>query len=310
MNLASSLMGLRLPHPFVAGASPLGRDLDTVRRLEDGGAAAIVLPSLFEEQITHGGRRPHPARRSARRTIRGRAQALPGRRPTTRTRRTSTRSTCRPREGRREHPRHRLAQRHHGRIVAHVLAPDRAGRRRRDRAEHVRSRSPTSAISGAAVEHQLVQRDRRPEALSEDPDRGKAVAILRVRRATSPAAWIRPAPTRSCCSTASTSRTSTSTTMTASPHVAALDQRRAAAAAAVARDPARAGAAVAGRERRRRDARGRRSRPSSRAPTRCRSCRPSCATARRTSPFSVPASRSGWRATRSRTSTMCAAAPA
>jgi dihydroorotate dehydrogenase (fumarate) len=52
MNLSSSLMGLRLPHPFVAGASPLGRDLDTIRRLEDGGAAAIVLPSLFEEQIT------------------------------------------------------------------------------------------------------------------------------------------------------------------------------------------------------------------------------------------------------------------
>ena len=52
MNLASSLMGLRLAHPFVAGASPLGRDLDTIKRLEDGGAAAIVLPSLFEEQIT------------------------------------------------------------------------------------------------------------------------------------------------------------------------------------------------------------------------------------------------------------------
>ncbi len=52
MNLASSLMGLRLAHPFVAGASPLGRDIDTIRRLEDAGAAAIVLPSLFEEQIT------------------------------------------------------------------------------------------------------------------------------------------------------------------------------------------------------------------------------------------------------------------
>lgn len=52
MNLTSSLMGLRLAHPFVAGASPLGRDLDTIKRLEDAGAAAIVLPSLFEEQIT------------------------------------------------------------------------------------------------------------------------------------------------------------------------------------------------------------------------------------------------------------------
>jgi dihydroorotate dehydrogenase (fumarate) len=52
MTLASSMLGLRIAHPFVAGASPLGRDLDTIRRLEDGGAAAIVLPSLFEEQVT------------------------------------------------------------------------------------------------------------------------------------------------------------------------------------------------------------------------------------------------------------------
>jgi dihydroorotate dehydrogenase (fumarate) len=45
-------MGFRLPHPFIAGASPLGWDLDSVKRLEDGGCAAVVLPSLFEEQIT------------------------------------------------------------------------------------------------------------------------------------------------------------------------------------------------------------------------------------------------------------------
>src|SRR5689334_23538821 len=44
-------MGLKLRHPFIAGASPLSARLDTVRRLEDGGAAAIVLHSLFEEQI-------------------------------------------------------------------------------------------------------------------------------------------------------------------------------------------------------------------------------------------------------------------
>ncbi len=52
MNLSTTMMGLRLAHPFVAGASPLGRELDSVKRLEDGGAAAIVLPSLFEEQVT------------------------------------------------------------------------------------------------------------------------------------------------------------------------------------------------------------------------------------------------------------------
>jgi dihydroorotate dehydrogenase (fumarate) len=52
MTLTTSMMGLSLPHPFVAGASPLGREIDSVKRLEDGGAAAIVLPSLFEEQVT------------------------------------------------------------------------------------------------------------------------------------------------------------------------------------------------------------------------------------------------------------------
>jgi dihydroorotate dehydrogenase (fumarate) len=45
-------MGLRLAHPFIAGASPLGYRVDTMKRLEDAGCAAIVLHSLFEEQIT------------------------------------------------------------------------------------------------------------------------------------------------------------------------------------------------------------------------------------------------------------------
>jgi dihydroorotate dehydrogenase (fumarate) len=52
MLTATSMLGLKLSHPFVAGASPLGWSLDTVKRLEDGGCAAVVLPSLFEEQIT------------------------------------------------------------------------------------------------------------------------------------------------------------------------------------------------------------------------------------------------------------------
>jgi dihydroorotate dehydrogenase (fumarate) len=52
MDLTTQYLGMRLPHPLVAGASPLSDDLDGVRRLEDAGAAAIVLRSLFEEQIT------------------------------------------------------------------------------------------------------------------------------------------------------------------------------------------------------------------------------------------------------------------
>ena len=52
MNLTTEYLGMRLANPIVVGASPLSDDLDTVRRLEDAGAAAIVLRSLFEEQIT------------------------------------------------------------------------------------------------------------------------------------------------------------------------------------------------------------------------------------------------------------------
>ncbi len=51
MNLETSYLGFTLPHPLVPGASPLTDDLDTVRRLEDAGAPALVLRSLFEEQI-------------------------------------------------------------------------------------------------------------------------------------------------------------------------------------------------------------------------------------------------------------------
>jgi|KBSSwiStaDraftv2_1062776.scaffolds.fasta_scaffold79621_3 dihydroorotate dehydrogenase (fumarate) len=51
-NLSSSYLGLQLPHPFIVGASPLADTLDSVRQLEDAGSAAIVMRSLFEEQIT------------------------------------------------------------------------------------------------------------------------------------------------------------------------------------------------------------------------------------------------------------------
>lgn len=51
MDLSTTYLGFALPHPFMPGASPLVDDLDTVRRLEDAGASAIVMHSLFEEQI-------------------------------------------------------------------------------------------------------------------------------------------------------------------------------------------------------------------------------------------------------------------
>jgi dihydroorotate dehydrogenase (fumarate) len=52
MNLSTTYLGLKLTHPLMAGASPLVDDMGMVKRLEDAGVAAIVMHSLFEEQIT------------------------------------------------------------------------------------------------------------------------------------------------------------------------------------------------------------------------------------------------------------------
>lgn len=51
LDLSTKYLGLELKNPLVVSASPLSRDLGTVRSLEDCGASAIVLHSLFEEQI-------------------------------------------------------------------------------------------------------------------------------------------------------------------------------------------------------------------------------------------------------------------
>jgi dihydroorotate dehydrogenase (fumarate) len=53
LDLSTTYLGLNLRNPLVASASPLSKNLDTVRRLEEAGAAAVVMYSLFEEQITH-----------------------------------------------------------------------------------------------------------------------------------------------------------------------------------------------------------------------------------------------------------------
>ncbi len=53
MDLSVSYLGLRLPHPFMPGASPLVDDLAMVDQLAEAGASAIVMHSLFEEQLTY-----------------------------------------------------------------------------------------------------------------------------------------------------------------------------------------------------------------------------------------------------------------
>jgi dihydroorotate dehydrogenase (fumarate) len=52
MDLSTTYLGMRLPHPLIVGAGPLGDELDTVKALEDAGASMLVLRSLYEEEIT------------------------------------------------------------------------------------------------------------------------------------------------------------------------------------------------------------------------------------------------------------------
>lgn len=51
IDLTTRYLGLELQNPLVAAASPLTGDLTVLRKMEEAGAAAVVLPSLFEEQI-------------------------------------------------------------------------------------------------------------------------------------------------------------------------------------------------------------------------------------------------------------------
>ncbi len=53
VDLRTRYLGLELAHPIVASASPMTASLESLQRLQDAGVAAVVLPSLFEEQIEH-----------------------------------------------------------------------------------------------------------------------------------------------------------------------------------------------------------------------------------------------------------------
>ncbi len=53
MDLSTTYLGLTLKSPLVPSASPLSEDIDNIKRMEDAGAAAVVMHSLFEEQIIH-----------------------------------------------------------------------------------------------------------------------------------------------------------------------------------------------------------------------------------------------------------------
>ena len=63
ISLRTKYLGLDLKNPLVASSGPLTGRLDTLMKLEEAGAAAVVLPSLFEEEIISRGGRDRPALR-------------------------------------------------------------------------------------------------------------------------------------------------------------------------------------------------------------------------------------------------------
>ena len=51
MDLTTTYLGMKLRTPLVPSASPLSEEVDNIRKMEDAGASAVVLYSLFEEQL-------------------------------------------------------------------------------------------------------------------------------------------------------------------------------------------------------------------------------------------------------------------
>ena len=51
-DLTMRYMGIALKNPLISSASPLSEDLDKIRKAEEAGASAVILHSLFEEQVT------------------------------------------------------------------------------------------------------------------------------------------------------------------------------------------------------------------------------------------------------------------
>ncbi len=94
MDLSTTYLGLKLPHPLMPGASPMVDDIDNVRRLEDAGASAIVMHSVFEEQISREQVATFVHTESPRPVLRRSVDVLPEPGGLRTSARTSTSSTC------------------------------------------------------------------------------------------------------------------------------------------------------------------------------------------------------------------------
>ena len=135
MDLSTTYLGMRLPHPLIVGAGPLGDDLDTVRELEDAGAALLVLRSLYEEEITGEQMDAFLHAESHSESFAEAESFAPE--PLLALGPEEYLEHLRLVKDAVEHPRDRVAQRRHAGRLDLVRAAGRAGRRRRPRAAHL-----------------------------------------------------------------------------------------------------------------------------------------------------------------------------
>ena len=169
------------PHPLMPGSSPLADDLDTVRRLEDAGAAAIVMRSLFEEQIVGEELATTTPTRRERVLTPRRSRICPTRR-SSRSARTSTSSSFRRIKAAGSMP---VIASLNGTTTGEldrVRASDRAGGRRRPRGQRLRARDRSTRVRRGRRGPHGRRRHGRPRG-GRDPDRRQALAVLLVARA-------------------------------------------------------------------------------------------------------------------------------
>ena len=208
MDLTTKYMGLTLRSPLIASASPLNRDVGMLRQLEDHGAGAVVLPSIFEEEIL-----------AERREFELRVEELPAAgfaeaqtyfptaaRHATRARALSRAGAAGKAGGR--DPGDRQLERHDARGVGRLRAPPGRGRGRRDRAQrlfHPGRPDDVGARRGTALPGDPGGGPGRREA----PRRDQVEPVLQRHRRHGARARRPAAPTRWSSSTAFTSPTST-----------------------------------------------------------------------------------------------------
>ena len=211
IDLRTATWACDLRSPLVASASPLTGELDTARRLEDAGVGAIVLPSLFEEEILN---EEIELNRSLEAGTEQFAEALDYFPDVDGVRR-RRRPLPAPPRGRSRHQAsragHRQPQRHVGRAAGSRYARLIAGRRRRRAgAQRLPPGRRPRAARAADMEAADLDAHRRGPGGGRPSRSPSSSARTTPRWPTSPPASSRRAPTGWSCSTASTSRTWTS----------------------------------------------------------------------------------------------------